>query len=211
MKQGTTGSLWGSLLFLAGLSLLAGRPVPVSAQGLQLAETQNAVGQLIVVRPDGVEERLRGKRALQLFEGDVLTTETSSHALIELRDGSRMALSENTSLKLQWRWEKAKGVTPIIQLTHGEIWVRADQGKPLEVETPIAVAAVREAEFDMRVLENGESILTVLQGTAEFATPLGICSIPPSTVSHSNRGRSCTPPTPADGKPVIAWTQALLR
>jgi hypothetical protein len=207
-----TGRLRVPLLLLAGLGLLAWRPFSVSAQGLQLGETQNAVGTLIVVRPDGVEERLKGKRGLQLFEADVLRTDASSHALIELRDGTQVALSENTTLKLLWRWEKAKGVTPIVQLAQGEIWVRTGQGtKPLEVQTPVAVAAVRETEFDLKVLEDGQSTLTVIQGTVEFATPSGTCSIRPSTVSHTSRGRSCTPPTPADGKPVIAWTQALVK
>ena len=199
------------LLFLL-LTLNFCRPISALAQGLQLGATQNAVGTLTVVRSDGIEERIQGRRTLQLFEGDALRTEVSSRALIGLRDGTHVALGDNTTVKILARWEKAKGLIPILQLVQGELWVRRGRGaKQLDVQTPVAVAAARETEFDLRVLEDGETTVTVLHGMVDFATPLGACSVHSATVSHSSRGRSCTPPAPADGKPGIAWTQALLR
>ncbi len=196
-----------------GLSLLSvWRFAPVFAQSTQAGTAQNAIGTIVVVRPDGIEDRLQGKGSLQLFEGDVLRTEPASQALIEFKDGVQVALNENTTFKILSRWEKAKGITRIIRLKHGEIWVRTGEGpRPLEVETPVATAAVRETEFNIRVQEDGQSILTVIQGIVEFGTAFGTCPIRTSTVSYGVRGKRCTKPAPTDVKPTIAWTRGLLQ
>ena len=188
------------------------RSVPASAQSTQAGTAQNAIGVLVVVRPDGIEDRLQGKGSLQLFEGDVLRTEPASQALIEFKDGVQVALNENTTFKILSRWEKAKGITRIIRLRQGEIWVKTGEGpKPLEVETPVATAAVRETEFNMKVQEDGQSILTVIQGIVEFGTAFGTCPIRTATISYGVRGKRCTKPAPTDVKPAIAWTQGLLQ
>ena len=199
--------------FVLTLSLfLVWRAVPASAQSAQVGTAQNAIGVLVVVRPDGIEDRLQGKGSLQLFEGDVLRTEPASQALIEFKDGVQVALNESTSFKIFSRWEKAKGITRIIRLKQGEIWVKTGEGpKPLEVETPVATAAVRETEFNMKVQEDGQSVLTVIQGIVEFGTAFGTCPIRTSTVSYGVRGKRCTKPQPTDVKPVIAWTGAVLQ
>jgi ferric-dicitrate binding protein FerR (iron transport regulator) len=199
--------------FVLTLSLFrVWRAVPASAQSAQVGTAQNAIGVLVVVRPDGIEDRLQGKGSLQLFEGDVLRTEPASQALIEFKDGVQVALNESTSFKIFSRWEKAKGTTRIIRLKQGEIWVKTGEGpKPLEVETPVATAAVRETEFNMKVQEDGQSVLTVIQGIVEFGTAFGTCPIRTSTVSYGVRGKRCTKPAPTDVKPVIAWTGAVLQ
>ena len=192
--------------------LLVWSVVLASAQGTQVGTAQNAIGVLVVVRADGIENRLQGKGSLQLFEGDVLRTEPASQALIEFKDGVQVALNENTSFKILSRWEKVKGSTRIVRLKQGEIWVKTGEGpKPFEVETPVATAAVRETEFNMKVQEDGQSVLTVIQGIVEFGTAFGTCPIRTSTVSFGVRGKRCTKPAPADVKPAIAWTSAVLQ
>ena len=199
--------------FVLTLSLfLVWRAVPASAQSAQVGTAQNAIGTLVVVRPDGIEDRLQAKGSLQLFEGDVLRTEPASQALIEFKEGVQVALNENTTFKILSRWEKVKGITRIIRLKQGEVWVKTGEGpKQLEVETPVATAAVRETEFNIKVQEDGQSILTVIQGIVEFGTAFGTCPIRTSTVSYGVRGKRCTKPAPTDVKPAIAWTQAVLQ
>ena len=199
-------------LALALSFLFVWRAVPVVAQSTQVGTAQNAIGSLVVVRPDGIEDRLQGKGSLQLFEGDVLRTEPASQALIDFKEGIQVALNENTSFKILSRWEKAKGITRIIRLKQGEIWVKTGEGpKALEVETPVATAAVRETEFNMKVQEDGQSTLTVINGVVEFGTAFGTCPIRTSTISYGVRGKRCTKPAPTDVKPAIAWTEALLK
>ena len=142
----------------------------------------------------------------------MVRTEPGSQALLDIAPGIQAALNENSSLKLLSRWEKGKALTRIIRLNQGELWVKTGAGpKPLEVETPVAVAAVRETEFNMKVLDDGQTILTVVQGVVEFGTAFGTCPIRPSTVSYGVRGKRCTKPEPADVKAAIAWTETLAR
>jgi hypothetical protein len=70
--------------------LLVWLPLDASAATNVAAGTaKNAIGTLLVIHSDGIEERLRGKGALVLYEGDILSTGADSRALIELRDGTR--------------------------------------------------------------------------------------------------------------------------
>ena len=182
------------------------------AETAQVGTARNAIGTLVVVRPDGIEDRLQGKGSVQLFEGDVLRTELASQALIEFKEGIQVALNENTTFKLLSRWEKAKGITRIIRLKQGEIWVKTGEGpKPLEVETPVATAAVKETEFDIKVQEDGESTLTVIHGVVEFGNAFGTWPIRTGSFSSSVRGERCTKPAPTDVKRAVAWTEAILK
>jgi ferric-dicitrate binding protein FerR (iron transport regulator) len=182
------------------------------AQSPQVGSAQNAIGVLLVIRPDGIQERLQGKGNVQLFEGDLLKTDAASQAMVEFKDGVQIALNENTAFKILSRWEKDKPLTRIIRLRQGELWVKTGDGpKALEVETPVATAAVRETEFNIKVQENGQSILTVIQGIVEFGTAFGTCPIRASTISYGARGKKCTKPAPTEVVPAIAWTKAILQ
>jgi hypothetical protein len=204
MKRFIIALAVGSAISLAG-------PVDrVTAQTVQVGTAQNAIGTLVVVRPDGVQERLQGKGSLKLFENDVLMTEPASQALIEFKEGIQVALNENTSFKILSRWEKDKPVTRIIRLKHGEVWAKTGEGpKALEVETPVATASVRETEFNLKVQADGQSVLTVIQGIVEFGTPFGTCPIRPSTISYGVRGKKCTKPAPTDVAPLTSWSSAV--
>jgi ferric-dicitrate binding protein FerR (iron transport regulator) len=190
--------------------LLLGSHTPVIAQSALLGKTQSAIGTLVVIRPDKIENRLQGQGALQLYEGDVLRTEAASQALITIQEGIEVALNEHTTLKLLYRWEKARGITQILRLTQGEIWVKTGPGpKQLEVETPVATAAVSGTEFNIKVQDDGQTTLTVIQGTVEFGTAFGTCPIRTSTVSYGVRGKRCTKPEQVDVQPARAWLQGL--
>jgi hypothetical protein len=187
-------------------------PNPAGAQSVPVATGKNAVGTLLVIRTDGIEERLQGEGSLRIFEGDVLKTEPQGQGLIVLPNGVQIALNENTSLKLLSRWEKANGTTPILRLSQGEVWVKTGTGpKPVEVETPVAVASTKEAELDLKVLPDGQSVLTTIDGVVEFGTAFGTCPIRTGSISYGERGKRCTKPAPTDAKSAIAWTSAVVK
>ena len=200
----------GLAIALAVWSLLPGGGVaPVAAQGVPVGTAQNAVGTLVVVRTDGIEHRLQGRGALTLFEGDVLRTEAGSQALIQLRPGIPVALNERTTLKILSRWEKA-GTIRILRVSRGGVWAKAGDGaRQLEIETPAAVAAARDAEIDLKVTDAGQSALTVVQGTVELGTPFGVCSVRAGTASVGARGTACTAPQPANATAAVSWKQAV--
>jgi hypothetical protein len=181
-----------------------------SSQSDQVGTALNAIGNLVVTRPEGIQEKLSGQGSLRLFEGDVLKTELASQALIEFKEGVQVALNENTTFKILSRWQKDKPLTRVIRVKQGEVWVRTGEGPKLfEVETPVATATVRETEFNMKVQEDGKSTLTVIQGIVEFGTAFGTCPIKPSTISYGVRGKKCTKPAPTDVAPAIAWINAV--
>lgn len=200
----------GSMAYVTALAAVLLCVATTYGQSPEVGTARNAIGTLLVIRPDGIEDRLRGKGALKLFEEDVLRTDPGSQALIELVEGITVALNENTVAKLLSRWEKGKRRVRIVRLRQGEVWVKTTEGqKAFEVETPVATAVVRETEFNMKVHSDGQSVLTVMQGIVEFGTAFGTCPIRTSTVSYGVRGKRCTRPEAIDTAPVLRWSQAV--
>ncbi len=183
---------------------------PVHAADELAANAINAIGDFTVFRTDGIQEQLEGKGTLPLYEGDRVKTGSGSQALIEFTNGIQVALNENSDFLILSRWENDKGFTRILRLATGEVWVKTMGGpKPLEIETPVATAAVKETEFDIKVLPDGQTTLTVVEGIVEFGTAFGTCPIKTSTISYGNRGKKCTKPAPVDVAPNVAWAQGI--
>jgi hypothetical protein len=200
------------VILVVTLLVVAGGGDRPAAQSAPVGEVVSSVGTTVVVRTDGIQERLQGKGSIRVFEHDVIRTDAGVQALVELREGIRVALNEKTTATLHSRWEKAKGTTRIVRLSVGEVWVKTGDGpKQLEVETPVATAVVRETEFNMRVETDGQSILTVVQGIVEFGTAFGTCPIRANTVSYGVRGKRCTRPAPTDVAPVLDWSRNLVK
>ncbi|SLM49211.1 conserved exported protein of unknown function [Nitrospira japonica] len=199
------------LLAVPLLALLNLTPIPqAAADNIPIGTATNAVGTLVIVRTDGVQQRLQGKGNIPLYEGDVLKTDASSQALITFSEGIEVALNEDTSFKLLSRWEKDKPTVRILRLKQGEVWAKTAGGpKRFEVETPVATASVKETEFNLKVQEDGQSILTVIEGIVQFGTPFGTCPIRTDTISYGVRGKKCTKPATSDAKAAKSWTEAV--
>lgn len=183
---------------------------PVHAADELAANAINAIGDFTVFRTDGIQEQLEGKGMLPIYEGDRVKTGSGSQALLEFTNGIQVALNEHTDFLILSRWENDKGFTRILRLATGEVWVKTMGGpKPLEIETPVATAAVKETEFDIKVLPDGQTTLTVVEGIVEFGTAFGTCPIKTSTISYGNRGKKCTKPAPVDVAPNVAWSEGI--
>lgn len=208
--QGFSTRIRRSVTRQLGVWVLLALPFIACAAGPLVGEAQNATGTLQVTRSDGIEERLRGKGALPLYEGDTLSTGPDSRALIEFRDGVRVALDTQTRFIILSRWEKAKDSTRILRLEKGTLWVKTtSRSGPLEVETPVASAAVSEAELVIEVMADGNSILSVMDGVVPFGTAFGTCPIRTSTVSYAVQGKKCTKPEAIDVRRAAAWVASV--
>lgn len=199
----------------AAAALIFSLAIPIGetlAQSLLIATGRNAIGTLVVTRADGIEDRLRGEGALQIFEGDILKTEANGQAMIVLRDGTQVALNENTTMRILSRWERNKPSTPILRMSQGEVWMKIDKApKAVEVETPVAVAATTDAELNLKVLPDGQSVLTTISGLVEFGTAFGTCPIRTGSISYGKRGERCTKPAGTDPKAATAWTKGVVK
>jgi hypothetical protein len=199
---------------MCGLALCLGvaSTAQVHAAEVLVGNAINAIGDFTVFRTDGIQEQLEGKGSLPLYEGDRVKTGKGSQGLMEFTNGIQVALNENTDFLILSRWESDKGITRILRLATGEVWVKTMGGpKPLEIETPVATAAVKQTEFNLNVQPDGQTTLTVVEGIVEFGTAFGTCPIRTSTISYGNRGKKCTKPAPADVGPNVAWTQGILQ
>src|SRR4029077_15885058 len=127
------------------------------------------------------------------------------------RPGTPVALNEKTTVRILSRWEKSapgSGTIRILRVSRGELWTKAGTSeRQLEIETPAAVATGRDAEFDLKVADEGQSAVTVVQGTVDFATPFGQCAVRAGTGSIGARGAACTAPQPANAADAIGWRQ----
>jgi hypothetical protein len=175
-----------------------------------MAIARKAVGEVLVIRTDGIVERLEGEGALPMFEGERMMTAGDSLALLVLANGIQIVMNERTEFLLLSRWERDKGFTPILRLRQGELWVKTLGGsKSLEVETPVATASVNGTEFSIHVGPEGQSTLTVIEGKVEFGNALNTWIVPGGTRSEGNRGEKCTKPQAVIGNLTLAWTKAI--
>jgi ferric-dicitrate binding protein FerR (iron transport regulator) len=181
-----------TLAFLA-LGLLRPASSDVRGQSLQLGAAQHASGRFTVVRAEGIENRLVGKGSLALFEHDVVGTDANSRAVLDVADGSRITLDENTTCKMLYRWKRGRTPTPIVRLLRGEISVKAKRGAEiLEVETAVGVVApLGAAELSVRVNGDGEAEVTVVRGAVDVANASGRCRLRGPAASALVRGRAC--------------------
>jgi ferric-dicitrate binding protein FerR (iron transport regulator) len=202
-------------LFIGALAIaasLAGIVPEIHSANTPIGWAVNAIGTLTIVRTDGVQEQLQGRKTLPLFEGDVLKTDTGTQAYLQLKEGVNVAMNEDTTFKILSRWQKDKPTTRILRLSQGELWAKTvgEGAKAFEVETPVASASVKETEFNLKVQPDGQSVLTVIEGVVQFGTAFGTCPIRTNTISYGVRGKKCTKPAPTDVKAATAWTSDLL-
>jgi hypothetical protein len=204
MKRYSTALIMG----LGGL--LLGFTASAQTQSGPIGTATDAIGEVVIVRTDGVEFRLQGKGDLPLYEGDVVYTDGGSQAMIEFIEGVTVALNANTNFKLLSRWERDMPTVRIIRLNQGEVWAKTNRGPTrFEVETPVATAAVEDGEFNLQVQEDGQTILTGIEGVVQFGTAFNTWGVEPSTVSYARRGHKCTKPAPADAEAARSWAGAL--
>jgi len=182
------------------------------AQSQAAGTAQNAVGSLLIVRKDGIQETLRGKGSVPLYEFDVLKTEPGNQAEILVDGAIQVYLNEGTEVMVLSRWEKHRPLIRILRVKKGELLVKIAEGpKPLEVETPVASARVKQTEFDIKVQEDGETTLRVMEGVVEFGTAFGTCPIRTGTISYGVRGKKCTKPKEEDHQAALDWSKELAK
>ena len=128
-------------------------------------------------------------------------------------DGAiQVYVNEGTEVMVLSRWEKFRPLTRILRVKKGELLVKIAEGpKPLEVETPVASARVKQTEFDIKVQEDGETTLRVMEGVVEFGTAFGTCPIRTGTISFGVRGKKCTKPTEEDHHAALDWAKELTK
>lgn len=109
--------------------------------------------------------------AERLFAGDTVRTGSDGHLRLEWIDGTRLSVDPNTELTiLKCRMNKLNDAeTSVFKLDTGGIWIRIikvlNQKSKFEVRTPTATAGVRGTVFSVRVDEQGQTEVSVFEGS----------------------------------------------
>ncbi len=114
-----------------------------------------------------VAAQTKDGRSVQLFKNSVIpeksdiVTQEGARCTVQLPDGTRVVVRENSRLNLQQlQTADGKGV-PRLKLLAGTFWSRFTKlvgGNELEVETPNAIAGVRGTDFQMEAGKESGSL-----------------------------------------------------
>lgn len=127
-----------------------------------------------VEHTEAAEERWTNARMLQpLMVAERVRTLDASRASILFIDETQVKMNAGAVLTVR-QVRSAGGAASTMELQRGEAWFRTKNPRSgLTIQTPAAAAAVRGTEINLRIGAAGETILTVVEGAAEFFNPEG--------------------------------------
>lgn len=162
----------------------------------RIADTQNIVGKLVSLQGLVEISKDRGttwekaKLFHPLSEGDLLRTGRSSRAAILFVDETQIKLNEQTVFLVKEVIPPQVKVIPariekpsqsVYRIFKGELWFRIKHEKVRPViETPTVSASIRGTELNLFVREDGESILSVLEGLVDYGNEFGSILVYPN-------------------------------
>ncbi len=115
-------------------------------------------GEVLIRTAEG--ELKSGALGTTLSDGDTVITGADGTAIIEM-EGAAIRLESSTHLVIE-DWTKG-----FFELLKGKIRVFIEGFRPMQVETPTAVMAVRGTEFTINLDEDGTTTVVVLDGMGE--------------------------------------------
>lgn len=147
-----------------------------------VAQSEESAGRIVSLMGSVSVKRGTDTTSAKPFQnlnvGDVITTGANSRAAIVLRDESLIKLNSNSQITIKNVLKALKPVTTTpdktqIKQDSGELWIRTKQ-RPgnLEIDTKSGSAAIRGTEFTIYA-DNDETILTLLDGSAELSNSYG--------------------------------------
>ena len=121
-----------------------------------------------------VKEQWSAARMLQpLLIAERVRTLEASRASILFIDETQVKLNAGAVLTIR-EVRRDGAAASSMELQRGEAWFRTKNPRSgLTVTTPAAAAAIRGTEINVRVGAQGESVLTVVEGSVEFFNPQG--------------------------------------
>jgi hypothetical protein len=131
--------------------------------------------------------------------GDALLCRTGA-ALLELSDGSRVALRADTLASLTRHDDDI-----LVRLTRGEVACKVTRREDrFAVETPHGTATVKGTVFSVRTGALTATTVTVTEGRVEARNPRGVQLVPPGHLCSMNGGAP-SKPQPVDAEKSLSW------
>jgi len=172
-----------------------------------------AAGEAVLVGVSGGVEVLRGGgwEAAVLEEslepGDRVRTGAGAGAVILYPSGTQVKIGELSSVTVLDSVPGRGGGG--LDLESGRAWSRVNklsgEKESFEIRTPVAICGARGTTFAMDVDDSGSSVLTVVEGAADFSNEFGGVVVGASRQSVAEPGKAPTPPKVVDTTHWVEW------
>jgi predicted Zn-dependent protease len=170
------------------------------------------------IRKVGAVPWVPAANAQVLNTGDTIRTLAQSRAVVLLADETQLKLNANTTLELRFVRQTSNLITRVVQasaaqgdqsilnLGGGQMWLRSKlRPANVRVNTPAVTAAIRGTEFDLRVADDGESTLTMLEGLVDFRNDQGAVLVAPGEQARARIGQAPTKTVLLRPRDAVQW------
>lgn len=140
-----------------------------------------------------------------LFVSERVRTLAASKAAILFIDESQVKLNAGAVLTVH-TVRSAGGPTTALELERGEGWFRTKNPRSgLTIRTPAAAAAVRGTEINVVVRPDNETVLTVVEGSAEFSNAAGSILVNAGEEGTARPGQAPTKRVILNPENAVQW------
>ncbi len=183
-----------------------------AAAAAQPAAQSAAQGRIValngrVEHTPAAQEQWGAARVLQpLLTAERVRTLEASRAAILFIDETQVKLNAGAVLTIREVRRGGTGTGTSMDLSRGEAWFRTKNPRSgLTIQTPAAAAAVRGTEINVRLGSDGETVLTVVEGSAEFFNPQGTILVNAGEEGTARPGQAPTKRVILNPADAVQW------
>lgn len=153
-------------LMITLIAVLAGRPPAASAQPTPVANVETIAGAgNLFYQDDGKPSWYRAFVAMESFLGQHLKTDADSVATVRFKLGGLININKASEMEIMGTRD-AKLVGNTLLIKSGSLWARVSKQKEeLRIKSAGGVMAIKGTEFVVQVQENGDTTLSLIEGT----------------------------------------------
>jgi tetratricopeptide (TPR) repeat protein len=201
-----------SLFPLIALWLFVCWSLPARAQAPATAPAADQQGRVVAMQgrvehAAAVRAESWAPAALQqpLFVADRVRTLAASRAAILFIDETQVRLNAGAVLTVQ-AVRRAPGTPTTLDLVRGEGWFRTkNPASGLTITTPAATAAIRGTEINLSLADDGEAVMTVVEGAAEFFNEAGAVVAVAGEEARARPGEAPTKRAVLNPEDAVQW------
>ena len=177
------------------------------------ALAQSPVGEVVTIVGKG-EHRPPGGRTfgpasvgLKLLPLSRVRTLDLSRMVLKYADGTGQQVGPNSEIEVM---QPPPSGANNIRLQKGKVWMQSNGPlRPVNVETPSALAAIRGTDWEIIVDDEGRTTLSVFSGVVELSNDLGMVSVGPNEQAEAQVGRAPVKLTLTVSRDRIQWVSSL--
>ena len=160
-------------------------------------------GGKVEILPAGAQNWYLAVTNQELHPGDQLRTGPNSRAAVRLSDLTVFRVGPQGYLRIRPEERKRSAMDLIKGLFY---FFHRDNPGEFDFQTPIVSAVVRGTEFNIEVIENGPTTITVLDGDVEMTNNFGAISLKDGEQGRAAPGQRPVKTAVAEAKSVIQWS-----